>query len=72
PQDLLDVSTRLGKLETPVHILWGDADRFFRVDLGRRLAAAFADATIDIVAGGRTFLPLDHPDRVRAAVLAAT
>ncbi|MCM3887090.1 alpha/beta fold hydrolase [Frankia sp. R82] len=71
PADLLDVSTRLGKIEVPVHILWGDADRFFRVDFGRRLAAAFARATFDTVPGGRTFLPLDHPDRVAATILRA-
>ncbi|CAO5171259.1 Alpha/beta hydrolase [Frankia sp. AiPs1] len=71
PAGLLDVSTRLPKTEKPIHILWGDADRFFRVDLGRRLAAAFTDATFDTVAGGRTFLPLDHPDRVAAAILNA-
>ncbi len=71
PRDLLDVSTRLGKVAKPVRILWGDADRYFRVDLGRRLAETFADATLETVAGGRTFLPLDHPDRVAATILAA-
>ncbi len=71
PKDLLDVSTRLGKVETPVHFLWGDADRFFRVEFGRRLAELLPDATFDTVAGGRTFLPLDHPDRVAATILAA-
>lgn len=72
PRDLLDVSTRLGKLDRPVRVLWGDDDRYFDVDLGRRLAEAFTDATFETVPGGRTFLPLDHPDRVAAAVLAAT
>jgi pimeloyl-ACP methyl ester carboxylesterase len=71
PKDLLDVSTRLGMIAKPVRLLWGDADRYFRVDLGRRLAEAFADATLETVAGGRTFLPLDHPDRVTATILDA-
>jgi pimeloyl-ACP methyl ester carboxylesterase len=72
PPDLLDVSTRLGKFTKPVRLLWGDADRYFQVDLGRRLAAAFPDGTLETVARGRTFLPLDHPDRVAAAILAAS
>src|SRR5262249_52906777 len=72
PKDLLDVSARLGKAAMPVSILWGEADRYFRADLGRRLAEAFADATFEAVAGGRTFLPLDHPDLVAATILAAT
>ncbi|ADP83611.1 alpha/beta fold hydrolase [Pseudofrankia inefficax] len=71
PKDLLDVSTRLGKLDRPVRVLWGDDDRYFDVELGRRLADAFTDATFETVAGGRTFLPLDHPDRVATAILAA-
>ncbi|MCK9923852.1 alpha/beta hydrolase [Frankia sp. AgPm24] len=72
PADLLEVSGRLAKVDVPVRVLWGDADRFFRVDLGRRLAAAFATATFETVAGGRTFLPHDHPDRVASAIVAAT
>jgi pimeloyl-ACP methyl ester carboxylesterase len=70
PKDLLDLSTRLGKLSRPVRVLWGDSDRYFDVELGRRLADAFTDATFETVAGGRTFLPLDHPDRVAAVILA--
>ncbi|WP_035928194.1 alpha/beta fold hydrolase [Pseudofrankia saprophytica] len=72
PNDLLDVSTRLKQTAGPVRVLWGDDDGYFPVDLGRRLAGAFADATFETVAGGRTFLPLDHPDRVAAAILATT
>ncbi|MDT3445683.1 MULTISPECIES: alpha/beta fold hydrolase [unclassified Pseudofrankia] len=72
PKELLDVSTRLDKIDRPVHLLWGDGDRFFTVDFGRRLADAFRDATFETVAGGRTFVPLDHPDRLAAAVLATT
>jgi pimeloyl-ACP methyl ester carboxylesterase len=71
PKDLLDVSTRLGEFTRPVHLLWGDGDRYFRLDLARRLAEAFPKATLQTVAGGRTFLPLDHPDRVAAAILEA-
>lgn len=62
--DLLDVSTRLGAFSKPVLLVWGDADRFFRIDFAHRLQAAFPDARLVPVAGGRTFLSLDEPERV--------
>ncbi|MDT4932094.1 MAG: hypothetical protein QOF92_4961 [Pseudonocardiales bacterium] len=71
PRDLLDVSTRLGRFRKPVTLIWGDADRFFRIELGRRLRDAFPEATLVEVAGGRTFLPLDEPQRVADEIQAA-
>jgi pimeloyl-ACP methyl ester carboxylesterase len=64
PADLLEVSTRLGRFTKPVLLLWGTADRFFKLDFARRLAAAFPDARLVEIDGGRTFLPLDEPERV--------
>jgi pimeloyl-ACP methyl ester carboxylesterase len=64
PADLLDVSTRLRDFPKPVRLVWGDADPFFKISLARRLRDAFAGATLAEVAGGRTFLPLDEPERV--------
>jgi pimeloyl-ACP methyl ester carboxylesterase len=64
PADLLDVSTRLDRFTKPVLLLWGTGDRFFKVDLARRLADVFPDARLVEVDGARTFLPLDEPQRV--------
>lgn len=64
PADLLDVSARLGRFGKPVLLLWGNGDRFFKVDLARRLAGVFPDARLVEVDGARTFLPLDEPHRV--------
>ena len=64
PGALLDVSARLGRFTRPVLLLWGTGDRFFPLPLARRLAAAFPDGRLVEVDGGRTFLPLDEPDRV--------
>jgi pimeloyl-ACP methyl ester carboxylesterase len=65
PADLVDVSTRLGEFGKPVRLVWGAADRFFKLEDGRRLRDAFGDnADLVEVAGGRTFIPLDEPDRV--------
>lgn len=65
PAELLDVSTRLGEFGKPVRLVWGTADRFFKIADGRRLREAFGDnAELVEVDGGRTFIPLDEPDRV--------
>ncbi|MEP7023068.1 MAG: alpha/beta hydrolase, partial [Actinomycetota bacterium] len=71
PADLLEVSQRLGQFSKPVLLLWGTADRFFKVSFARRLQDAFPDARLVEVEGGRTFLPLDEPGRVAAEILAA-
>jgi pimeloyl-ACP methyl ester carboxylesterase len=68
PADLLDVSTRLGRFTQPVLLLWGTGDRFFKLPLARRLAAAFPDARLVEVEGGHTFLPLDEPDRIASEI----
>ena len=49
-----------------------DADPYFRVELGRRLSEAFPRATFTTVPAGRTFLPLDRPDKVADEITAAT
>jgi pimeloyl-ACP methyl ester carboxylesterase len=71
PKDLLDVSTRLRDFLKPVRLVWGDADPYFTISFARRLRDAFTDAALVEVAGGRTFLPLDEPDRVADEIRAA-
>jgi pimeloyl-ACP methyl ester carboxylesterase len=68
PADLLDVANRFGSFAKPVHLVWGDADRFFPIDVAQRLLAAFPHATLTTVAGGRTFLPMDFPDAVAQVI----
>jgi pimeloyl-ACP methyl ester carboxylesterase len=71
PNALLDATSRLGEFSGPVRILWGDADQYFGVELGRQLSAASPHATMSTVPGGRAFLPLDHPDKVAGEIAAA-
>jgi pimeloyl-ACP methyl ester carboxylesterase len=71
PDDLLDVSTRLDRFTKPVLLLWGAADRFFKLEFAHRLADAFPDARLVEIEGGRTFLPLDEPQRVADEIHAA-
>lgn len=70
PQDLLAVSNRLGRFEGPALLVWGTADRFFKLDFGRRLRDVLADARLIEIAGGRTFIPHDEPTRLAQEVAA--
>ncbi len=67
-RDLLDVSTRLRDFGKPVLLVWGDADRFFKIDFAHRLCAEFPDARLVAIEGGRTFVALDEPERVSAEI----
>ena len=64
PNDLLDVAARLGEFGGPVLLVWGTKDSFFKLDFARRLADVFADARLVEIEGGRTFVPLEHPQRL--------
>lgn len=68
---LHDAASRFGQFTGPVRILWGEADTMFRLKLGRQLSEAFPHATLATVPSGRTFLPLDHPDRVTSEITTA-
>jgi pimeloyl-ACP methyl ester carboxylesterase len=69
PRVLLDAASRFGQFTGPVRVLWGEADSMFRLALGRQLAEAFPQATLATVPAGRTFLPLDNPDRVADEII---
>jgi pimeloyl-ACP methyl ester carboxylesterase len=71
PRVLHDAASRFSQFTGPVRILWGDADPLFRIALGRQLSEAFPRASLTTVPGGRTFLPLDHPDEVAGEIIAA-
>jgi pimeloyl-ACP methyl ester carboxylesterase len=71
PGVLLDAASRFGQFTGPVRVLWGEADRFFRTELGRQLTGAFPGGSMTTVPGGRTFLPLDHPGEVAREISAA-
>ncbi|MDQ6835559.1 MAG: alpha/beta hydrolase [Actinomycetota bacterium] len=70
PQDLLAVSDRLGAFDGPGLLVWGAADRFFKLEFARRLCDVFARGRLIEIAGGRTFIPHDHPARLAQEILA--
>jgi pimeloyl-ACP methyl ester carboxylesterase len=64
PRDLVDVASRLGRYQGPVLLCWSPGDRFFPMDLARRLEARFADARLVEIPDARTFVPHDQPTRL--------
>jgi pimeloyl-ACP methyl ester carboxylesterase len=56
----------------PCGFLWGEADPFFRTELGRQLSDAFPHGTLTTVPAGRTFLSLDHPGELAYEIAAAS
>ena len=61
------ISDDLPKLGKPARLVWGAADPYLTIDVGRRLAQDLG-ATIDCVEEGNHFLLEDHADRVAQTV----
>jgi pimeloyl-ACP methyl ester carboxylesterase len=60
----------VGAIGVPTTVVWGAHDPFLPAKLGRRLAAAIPDASLDIVPGARHFTPEDAPRAVADAIAA--
>ncbi|HKC29020.1 MAG TPA: alpha/beta fold hydrolase, partial [Jatrophihabitans sp.] len=71
-RDLIHVGSRLGRFDKPVLLVWGTADRFFKLSMAQRLHDAFTDARLVRIEGARTFVPLDEPYRVAEEITAFT
>jgi pimeloyl-ACP methyl ester carboxylesterase len=70
PDDLNGASERLGNFDGPALLVWGAADRFFKLDFARRLCATFTDARLVEIENGRTFIPHDEPGRLAEEIAA--
>ena len=70
PQDLDHASTRLGNFDGPALLVWGAADRFFKLEFARRLTGVFANGKLVEIENGRTFIPLDEPARLAEEIAA--
>lgn len=70
--DLTDVATRLPRFTKPVMLVWGQRDRCFPPDLGRRLAELFSNGKLIEVPDAKTFVSLDNPEAVIDAIAAIT
>jgi pimeloyl-ACP methyl ester carboxylesterase len=65
--DTLEVAGRLSELRVPAQVVWGAADRFQKLVYGERLARDLG-AELDVVEGGKHFMPEDHPREIAAAI----
>ena len=72
-EDTVEVAHRLPQLDVPAAVVWGAADRFQKVEYGRRLAADLR-AQMTEIPGGKHFVPEDPgevADSVNAVVATA-
>ncbi len=65
--DLVSTAPRLRGFTKPVSVVWGQRDRCFTPELGRRLAALFPNVSLIEIPGSRTFVSLDDPSAVATA-----
>lgn len=70
PADLNIASSNLRSFEGPALLVWGAADRFFKLSHALRLRDAFMDARLVEVERGRTFIPHDEPARLAEEIAA--
>ena len=70
PGDLTEASERMARFERPVLLCWAPGDRFFKLELAKRLLATCPDATLVEFEGARTFVSLDQPEQLAGEILA--
>jgi pimeloyl-ACP methyl ester carboxylesterase len=66
--ELVDAASWLASFNRPTRIVWGTRDRNFTLELGRRLAAALPRAELTEEPGATTFVSIDQPEAVTAAI----
>jgi pimeloyl-ACP methyl ester carboxylesterase len=64
----LEAAERLEGFDRPTLFPWGTADRFFKLDYAKRLAARIPNSRVVEIANGGTFVPLDRPEEVADAI----
>jgi pimeloyl-ACP methyl ester carboxylesterase len=68
PQLLLDAAAAIPRFDKPVLLVWGEQCEFFPPAHAQRLAADFPHATLLMVPGARTWVPVDAPDTLAGAI----
>jgi pimeloyl-ACP methyl ester carboxylesterase len=66
--ELLDAAAWLASFDRPTQIVWGTRDRNFTLNLGHRLAATLPRAQLTEDKHATTFVSIDRPDTVSAAI----
>ena len=60
----LEAAEKLAVFDRPVLFAWAPEDRVFPIKYAQRLAKAIPDARIETIAGAKTFVSLDQPERL--------
>jgi pimeloyl-ACP methyl ester carboxylesterase len=68
PSVTLDAVPALQAYSKPVLLAWGDQDKLFPLDHARRLQADLPNARVEIIEGSSTFVMLDQPAKLAAAI----
>jgi pimeloyl-ACP methyl ester carboxylesterase len=66
--DTAGLAPRLGDVDRPTAIVWGQDDPFLPAAIARRLREAIPHATLDIIPGARHFTPEEAPRRIGDAL----
>ena len=68
PQQTIDAAEALESFSAPTLFAWAEEDRWFKIELAERLAASMPDARIVRFQDSKTFVSLDQPERLAAAI----
>jgi pimeloyl-ACP methyl ester carboxylesterase len=64
------LAARLGEVDRPTAIVWGEHDPYLPVSIARRLRDAIPEASLDVIPGARHFTPEESPGRIGDALVA--
>jgi pimeloyl-ACP methyl ester carboxylesterase len=59
---------QLGRIESPVHLLWGAEDREVPVSVAESASALISDVTLEVLPGVGHMVPTQAPDALRRAI----
>jgi pimeloyl-ACP methyl ester carboxylesterase len=68
PEYTLAAARKFSGFDRPVLIAWAGDDKFFPLDLAKRLADGFPNARLEVIDDSRTFVPEDQPERLAGLI----
>jgi pimeloyl-ACP methyl ester carboxylesterase len=67
--ELTSIAPELGRLDVPIKIIWGAADRYLPAETPARLQATFPGATLHRIETAGHLVPIDEPERLAEILL---
>ena len=58
----------LGRIQSPVHLLWGENDREVPVSVAESASALLSDVTLEVLAGVGHLVPIQAPQALRRVI----